>query len=613
MVESGTVAAASQTVELAIKASNAYQRPGLAARAERALARLRHSDVRVLVVGEFKQGKSQLINAMVNAPVCPVDDDVATAVPTVVRYAPEPTVNIVRGKRSEDGENVVLQDPVRVPIEKLAEHVSEAGNPGNRENLQYAEVGIPRRVLENGLELVDTPGVGGLGSAHGSATMAVLPTADAILLVSDAANEYTRPELEFLRQAARLCPNVACVLSKTDLYPEWRRISELNRGHLQVMGIADAELLPVSSTLRLHAVAGEDSALNAESGYPELMTFLRDRVLGQQAELASRATGNDVVAIAEQLAASMRSELEVLQDPDQAEAKVEALRSAKDRASALKDRTARWQQTLNDGIADLNADIDYDLRDRMREIIRESELDLDAVGDPQPVWEQFSEDVYQRVAAATSANFLWTSERVQWLAGQVAGLFAEDGAEALPELHIGSSELLSTVQEMQLPTGEKFGVGQKAMSGLRGGYIGTLMFGMMSTFAGFALLNPLSAVAGVLMGGKTVRDEKHRVIERRRSEAKAALRRYIDEVQFQVGTESREMLRKLQRELRDHFTAQAEELGRSLQESVRAAENAMRADENDRTQRATDLRAELERITNLEKMGRELIPSGQTL
>ena len=43
--------------------------------------------MRVLVVGEFKQGKSQLVNALVNAPVCPVDDDIATAVPTVVRHA----------------------------------------------------------------------------------------------------------------------------------------------------------------------------------------------------------------------------------------------------------------------------------------------------------------------------------------------------------------------------------------------------------------------------------------------------------------------------------------------------------------------------------------------
>ena len=61
------------------------------------------------------------------------------------------------------------------------------------------------------------------------------------------------PELDFLRQAARLCPNVACVLTKIDLYPQWQRIAELDRGHLRTAGI-DAELLPTSSVLRMHAV-----------------------------------------------------------------------------------------------------------------------------------------------------------------------------------------------------------------------------------------------------------------------------------------------------------------------------------------------------------------------
>ncbi|WP_324275202.1 dynamin family protein [Blastococcus brunescens] len=47
--------------------------------------RMEAPSVRVLVVGEPKQGKSQLVNALVGAPVCPVADDVATVVPTVIR------------------------------------------------------------------------------------------------------------------------------------------------------------------------------------------------------------------------------------------------------------------------------------------------------------------------------------------------------------------------------------------------------------------------------------------------------------------------------------------------------------------------------------------------
>ncbi len=594
-------------MDLAARATAAYERPDLAERAERARARLTDPRVRVLVVGEFKQGKSQLINALVAAPVCPVDDDVATSVPTVVRRAESPSLTLVRRHREEDaGEAGASEERTEVALEELGRYVSEKGNPANRDGLSYAEVGIPRGILSDGLELVDTPGVGGLGSVHGSATMAVLPTADAVLLVSDASAEYSGTELEFLRQALKLCPNVACVLTKTDLYPEWRRMAELDRGHLAAAEVA-ARVIPVSSTLRLHAARGGDPALAAESGFPALVGFLRERVVGQSERLAERAAANDVLGITESLAGHMRAELEVCEDPARAEALTGELEAAKTRAVALGDRSARWNQTLSDGIADLTSDIDYDLRDRMRQLVREAEELLEAIKKPASVWEEFAEQVQQRAAAAAAANFVWANERVRWLAEQVADHFSAEGERVAPEPQIGNPDLASSVPDMRLPAGERFGIGQQAFVGVRGGYIGTLMAGMFSTFAGMALLNPFSAGAGVLLGGKTWRDEKRRVTERKRAEMLQAARRYSDDVLFQIGKESRDVLRRVQRELRDHFTGQAEELSRSLAASVQAAEKAVRAGADERSRRAADLRAELERVAALEARARGLV------
>ncbi|HEY6500866.1 MAG TPA: dynamin family protein [Streptosporangiaceae bacterium] len=602
------VAPAIQAVELAVKAATAYQRPDLAARARQALQRLHNPRVRVLVVGEFKQGKSMLVNALLNAPICPIDDDISTSVPTVVRYGDSPSVTLVRAARIS-GEDDEREERTQVPVEKLADYVSEAGNPGNHAGLKYAEVGVPRHILADGLELVDTPGVGGLASVHGSATMAMLPSADAILLVSDAAAEYSRPELEFLRQAGRICPNVACVVTKIDLYPQWQRITELDKGHLASVEI-DAELLPISSVLRLHAVQAEDRQLNLESGFPALVSFLRDRVVGQSGRLANRSAANDVVTIAGQLAAGMRAELAATEDPGEASRLMAELERAKQRAADLRNTSSRWHQVLNDGIADLNADVDYDLRDRMRSIVREGEKIVDGV-DPGKVWDQFALQVEDQAAAAAAANFLWASERARWLASQVAELFAEDGARSLPDLPDSTGpDLPDLIGEMEDPAGERFGAGQRAFVGLRGGYMGTLMAGMYSTFMGLTLLNPFSAAAGLLMGGKMMRDESKRLLERRRMEAKNTVRRYVDDVSFQVGKQSRDMLRHVQRELRDHFMARSDELVRSAQESLIAAERASQTGEAGRQQRIADLRAELERIGALEKQGQALVPAG---
>lgn len=603
MTTSRTTSPAVELVDIALRATTAYRRPDLTERLREIHRRLDDPTVRVLVVGEFKQGKSQLVNALVSAQVCPVDDDIATAVPTVVRHARTASAALVREPEAGgDG-----PERVEVPLAALAEHVAEDRHRSTDRRLLYAEVGIPRKLLAEGLVLVDTPGVGGLGSAHGAATMSSLAGADAVLLVSDAAQEYTHAELDFLAAAMRLCPNVAAVLTKIDLYREWRRIAEIDRGHLAAAQVA-AELLPVSSTLRLHALAAQDTALNEESGYPLLVRYLREKVLGQADLLARRSTAQAVLGVCEQLTATMQAELTAQENPAEAAELVAELERAKNRATALKDRSARWQVTLNDGVADLVADVEHDLRHRLRSITREAEEMVDA-GDPAEVWDQFAAWVHQQVSQAAAANFVWASERARALAARVAEHFAVDGTTVLPELRLGAEEKSGRLATMERPVTEAPGRGENALSGLRGGYMGGLMFFMpLSLIPGLALAAPFAAIGGaLLLGRKQLRDEKKRALQRRRADAKVAARKHLDEVQFQVGKDCRDMLRHAQRMLRDHYTVVAEELHTSMTESVAAAQAAVRTTDAERAGRIADLRSELDRVAGLAARAREML------
>jgi GTPase SAR1 family protein len=603
------VTAPVQVVEQALAAIAHRDRPDLDARLRHARARLLDEHVRVLVVGEFKQGKSMLVNALVSAPVCPVYDDVATAVPTVVRYGETSTVTLVRAVDGAD-QGDRRGAPVEVPVAELAEYiaryVSESGNPGNGQRLAAVEVTLPRRILAGGLEIVDTPGVGGLHSVHGAATMATLPTADAVLLVSDASQEYTEPELEFLRQAVAVCPNVACVLTKTDLYPQWRRIAEIDRQHLATAKLSPV-LLTVSSTVRWEAVRSGKAAVNEESGFPVLERYLHERVVGEADLLARRSTALDVLAVTGQLAESLKAERTAQQDPEGVRELVSRLTAAQQRAAALKERSARWQHTLNDGVADLNADIDHDLRDRMREIIRLAEDEIVDGGDPTKTWDQISGWVQQQVATAASTNFVWATQRARWLAEQVAGHFSEEREAILPSLRAEAAAALGAVRTMVVRDGEQWNLGQKALAGLRGGYVGVLMFGMLGTLVGMSLINPFSLGAGLLLGGKAITDERRRVVTRRQTEARTAVRRYIDDVIFQVGKDSRDMLRVVQRDLRDHFTEQAEQTSRSLAESVRAAERSVKASQAERARRISEIGDELAELDRVGRLARELV------
>ncbi len=593
-----------QLVQLAQQATTAYGRADLTAHLDQIADRIGDPALRLLVVGEFKQGKSTLVNAMLNAPVCPVDDDVATSVPTVVRYAPEPRAAI---RRQRDGTDA---DPTEETIgfDELPIYASELGNPANERRLHSVEVGLPRRLLSGGLTLVDTPGVGGFGSAHTAATMAALASADAALFVSDASQELTGPEMEFLRFAAGACPHLAFVLTKTDFYPDWEEIRELNRGHLE-RGDVTASIFPASATLRLKAIESEDRRLNLESGYPAITDWIG-------AIVADRGGSRTVAALAEvrgvvhQLRTTFAAERDVLADPQRGEEVVAAFNTAKEQADALRGQAARWQVTLNDGIADLTATIDHDLRSRMRNISREADATIEGE-DPAVIWDEFTAWLKKQVSHDVAASFVALASQTNELSHVVAEHFADGNAPI--RIDMDTRGVLQTAGSIETRTRVENtdpSVGGRSLTALRGSYGGLLMFGMVAQMAGLAMLNPATALVGVLMGRKAVKDEKQRLLTVRRQQAKITTRQFIDDASFAVGKQMKDALRAVQRELRDHYQARADELNRSIAESLSAAKSAVAAGETERTKRLRDVDAELQRLDGLDQRLASAIDEG---
>jgi GTPase SAR1 family protein len=575
--DASTTTAAREVVALAQKAATAYKRDDLGRRLEQAQRRLDDPGVRVLVVGEFKKGKSSLVNALLGHPICPVDDDVATCVPTIVRYGANATAEL-HLRPDADGDP---PQPQVIAVDELRDHVSERGNAANIRGIERAEVAVPSALLEQGLTLVDTPGVGGLGSKHGAMTMGVLPSADAVILVSDASQEYTDPELKFLQRARDLCPNLIAVVTKIDLYPEWRRIAEIDAAHLDQRGFA-VRLFPFSSSLRQLALDTRDEAAEEESGYPALAGYL-------------------------QLAATFESERSVLTDAASGEKTLTRLEEARSAASRLMGQAARWQYTLNDGIADLNADLDHDFRNRMRSLTARAEDAIDAA-DPAEVWEEFEAWLEQAMSHEVVESFALLNRRTQELGARVAEHFAEDEVEVTVAFNLAAPvDAFDAVRRGGISL-EKLGLASAAMTALKGSYGGVLMFGMIARMIGVVALNPLVGVAGVLMGGKAIRDERARALKQRRQDAKLAVRRYIDDVGFSVGKEVRDAGRRTHRDLRDLFAERAEVLQRSTSMSLAATQQAIDVGAGDRAARLKAVEAELKRIARVRDRALALAP-----
>jgi replication fork clamp-binding protein CrfC len=577
-----------ELIDHTIAIAELNDRGDLAQRLTRARERILDPRIRVVIAGQLKQGKSQLLNSLLNLPVARVGDDEATVVITVVGYGDPPSARLVVAA-GPNGEPASIE----IPVDDLNTDLRHAPQAGNREVLRV-EIGAPSPLLQGGLVFVDTPGVGGHGQRHLSATLGLLPDADALLMVSDTSQELTEPEMRFISQAHQICPVAILAATKTDLYPHWRDIVNANAAHLQRAGVA-IPILPVSSLLRSHAVTLNDKELNDESNFPSIIKFLSEKVLSRQTDRVRDQVLYEIRSAAQHLAMSVGSELAVVDDPDLRDRLADDLERRKRQAQDALNQSALWQQVLNDGFTDLYADVDHDMRARFRALTEDIERQIDSC-DPTRHWAEIGTDTENAVATAVGDNFVWAYRRAEALADEVARSFADAGLDSVlsPELTGrlmgGDFGRLKSLAELE---SKPAGKGQKVVTGLRGSYGGVVMIGMLSSVAGLGLFNPLSLGAGLLLGRMAYKEDREHRLSRARAEAKTNVRRFVDDVSFVVGKESRDRLKAIHRTLRDHYRDIGDEVTRSLNESLQATITAAHLEEAERDNNVRELERQL--------------------
>ena len=274
----------------------------VAADAARRLAEKRFN---LVVLGEFKRGKTTFINSLIGAELLPSAVVPLTSVITVVSYGDKPSARIE-----------FLDGSVRdVAIEDLQEFVTERGNPGNVRGVRLAAVSYPSAYLRDGLSIVDTPGVGSVHQHNTDTAYSFLPKADAgvFLLTSDP--PISAQERAYLRDVLRHVPRLFFLLNKVDRLSQ-EELNEALQFTRQVLteelGSVDVQLYAVSARRALQARLNGDHTALETSGLPrferELARFLRE----ERAEVAITAARRRALALAEELQSGLGLERRAL-------------------------------------------------------------------------------------------------------------------------------------------------------------------------------------------------------------------------------------------------------------------------------------------------------------
>ncbi len=265
---------------------------------EELLARLGEERFHLAVLGQFKRGKSSLINALLGEAVLPTAVIPLTAIPTFIRAGDRREARVSFGGDSHEESFVAERNEDLVAF--LARYVSETENPKNRRGVALVEVFHPAALLRHGVVLIDTPGIGSTFRHNTAATLNFLVQCDAALFVSSADPPITEVEVSFLKDIRNKIPHLIFLFNKADYLDENDKHSALAFFRIVLAEEAGLDGVPVycvSARRGLEARRENDAAKWEASGLGPFTRHLVDFLVHDKAETFNRALTRKTAAV----------------------------------------------------------------------------------------------------------------------------------------------------------------------------------------------------------------------------------------------------------------------------------------------------------------------------
>ncbi|NWF52502.1 MAG: dynamin family protein [Nitrospirae bacterium] len=208
----------------------------------------------LVVLGQFKRGKTTLINALLGSEILPTAVIPLTSIATILKYGEELKINVF----FNDGRVTEI-----IP-EDLREYVTEKGNPKNEKDVFEVVITYPSPYLKDGVRLIDTPGVGSVFEHNTDVAYQYLPKSDAALFLLSVDQPVSKAEMDFLKDVREYSNKIFFLHNKAD-YVDKEDLKEsilFSKKVLEEIMNSEVKIFPLSAKLAL------DGKLD---GKPELL------------------------------------------------------------------------------------------------------------------------------------------------------------------------------------------------------------------------------------------------------------------------------------------------------------------------------------------------------
>ena len=160
----------------------------------------------VSVIGQFKRGKSSLINTMLGKDVLPVGIVPITSVVTKIEAGDDASyIKFLDGRVRE------------VETSDLSHFINEQTNPDNIEGVETVTIHRTDEFVSQGITLVDTPGVGSMHIHNTTKAYDFVQESDGVVFMLSVDSPINEIEIDFLKSAKEYAGRFYFVVNKIDV------------------------------------------------------------------------------------------------------------------------------------------------------------------------------------------------------------------------------------------------------------------------------------------------------------------------------------------------------------------------------------------------------------
>jgi len=276
----------------------------------------------LVVVGQFKRGKTSLINALLGADILPVAVVPLTSIVTIMTYGETLRIKVF----FNDGRVTEIKP------ESLSEYVTEKGNPKNVKDVSEVVLTYPSPYLKDGVRLIDTPGVGSIYQHNTDVAYQYLPKSDAALFLLSVDQPMSKAELDFLKDVKDYSNKIFFLLNKADYLNEsdLKESIGFSKGVLEEAMGAEVRIFPVSARLALEGKFNNSEDMVQKSRLPLFSQALNFFLIEEKGKVLIISAANNLLRLISQTKLELELERKSLTTPlDELQLKIKAFEMKK--------------------------------------------------------------------------------------------------------------------------------------------------------------------------------------------------------------------------------------------------------------------------------------------